>query len=432
MKRSMKLAWFLALGLTGCATPVAQGPIQPSAAERAAAEAAGYELAPVRAASALLPPEFVAGPHHSVGELVNVVGTSNRYRVTSEFGSYDVRGDDLLRIRVREIEALAALHEMSKTAEFARAAGEAMKTPFVATWNLITDPVDSILGVPRKAWEGIKSTAQLARGERGNLEGSGFAEFIGFEGKKRSIAAELGVDPYSSNARLQKQLNRFAWAAYAGGLPFMFVPFTNDDGEGETGDRVTRILLHYSPEDLRRLNRIELSVMGVPEPLRDEFITHPWYSPRHHTVLVDSLATLGLTADRTAFIEAAVSARSEDDAYSYQRTAELLRTYDERVSLFRQLVAVDGRVAGYTEDGALVLPLAADYTLWTPDIEVLADSLKGAGPPGLEVERRIVVVSGSLSPLAREHFGALGIEVTERAFESLAEPAPVTVQSDLD
>ena len=78
--------------------------------------------------------------------------------------------------------------------------------------------------------------------------------------------------------------------------------------------------MDYSPEDLRRLNRIELAVMGIPEPLSDELIGHPWYSPRHATALVEALAALDLTQNRSAFIEAAVSAKSED-------RRPLLRTY---------------------------------------------------------------------------------------------------------
>ena len=43
------------------------------------------------------------------------------------------------------------------------------------------------------------------------------------------------------------------------------------------------------PEDLRRLNRIELAVMGVGPELADRFLTHLWYSPRHGTILIESL-----------------------------------------------------------------------------------------------------------------------------------------------
>jgi hypothetical protein len=409
--------------LSGCATGSPPAARAPSAEERAAAEAAGFEVDPIRSAVELLPPSLLTGPHYRIEPLVITSGFANRYVITSDYGDFDVRGDRMLRTRIREIEALAALDEMSKTAAFADAAGNALKSPFVATWNLITNPVDTILGIPTGAWNAIKKTSQLAQGERGALEDSGVLALIGFEAKKRQIANELGVDPYSSNRVLQKQLNRFAWAAYLGGLPYLFVPFVDDSDfqktSAESADELAETLLIYSPEDLRRLNRIELAVMGVPEPLSDELIGHPWYSPRHATVLVEALAALDLTQNRSAFIEAAVTAESEDDALFYEHTAELMRTYSDRVSPVQEIVSRDGTPMGYTESGTLMIPLPADYANWTPATAALARAITEEISGHLNVERSELVLSGAASPLARKEFEALGIAVTERAFERL-------------
>ena len=105
---------------------------------------------------------------------------------------------------------------------------------------------------------------------RGELEGSARGETFGFEAVKRQLAYQLGVDPYSSNKRLQRQLNRFAWASYAGGLPGKLVPFRKGASAADTpeptllqaGERLDEILRHFSPEDLDRLNRIELGELG--------------------------------------------------------------------------------------------------------------------------------------------------------------------------
>jgi hypothetical protein len=412
-----------AAALAGCALgpPTAAG--VPSAEERAAAEAAGFEVDPVRSAVDLLPPDLLTGPHYRIEPQVVTSGFSNRYAITSDYGDFEVRGDRMLRTRIREIEALAVLDEMSKTTAFAEAAGNALKSPFVATWNLITNPVDTIIGIPTGAWSAIKQTSQLARGERGTLEDSGLLALIGFEAKKRQIASELGVDPYSSNRALQKQLNRFAWAAYLGGLPYLFVPFVDGSDFQKTppepADELAETLLIYSPEDLRRLNRIELAVMGVAEPLSDELIGHPWYSPRHATVLVEALAALDLTQNRSAFVEAAVTAESEDDALFYDQTAELMRAYSDRVSPIREIVSFDGTPMGYTESGTLVIPLPADYATWAPATAALARAITEEVSGHPNVERSELVLSGAASPLAREQFEALGIAVTERAFEQL-------------
>jgi hypothetical protein len=74
---------------------------------------------------------------------------------------------------------------------------------------------------------------------------------------------------------------------------------------------------------------------------------------------------------------------------------------------------------GYTESGTLVIPLAADYVNWTPATAALADVITKEAPGNLNVERRELVLSGAASPLARERLEALGIAVTERAFEQL-------------
>jgi hypothetical protein len=423
-KNRNSIAFLLCVAaLAGCAAGPPTAAQLPSTEERATAEVAGFEVDPIRPAIELLPPDLLTGPHYRIEPQVVTSEFTNRYVIRSDYGDFEVRGDWMLRTRLREIEALAALDEMSKTATFSDAAGNALKSPFVATWNLIANPVDTILGIPIGAWNAIKQTSQVARGERGVLEDSGVLALIGFEAKKRQIANQLGVDPYSSNSALQKQLNRFAWAAYLGGLPYLFVPFVNDsdfqEAPAESTDRLAETLLVYSPEDLRRLNRIELAVMGIPEPLSDELIGHSWYSPRHATALIEALAALDLTQNRSAFIEVAVTAESEDDALFYEHTAELMRSYSNRVSPIRMIVSIDGTPMGYTESGTLVIPLPADYAIWTPTTAALARAITEEVANHPELERGELVLSGVASPLAREQFEALGVTVTERAFEQL-------------
>jgi hypothetical protein len=413
----------IAVALAGCTSTRGTVSSGPTDEEIAAAEVGGFEINPPRRASDLLPANLLSGPHYRIDERVVTGQFANHYTISSDFGDFEARGDAMLRVRIREIEALAALSEMSKTREFARAAGNALKSPFVATWNLVTNPVDTVRGIPVGAWDAIKQTARLARRERGEFEDSGVLALIGFEAKKRQIASELDVDPYSSNKELQKQLNRFAWAAYAGGLPYLFVPFVDDrdfqNDLSEPTDRLAELLRFYSPEDLRRLNRIELAVMGVAKSQRDEFIGHPWYSPRHETVIVDALAALDLTTDRAEFIRVAITAGSEEDASFYQRTAELFRVYSDRVAAIQSIVVIDGTPMGYTEDGSLVLPLPADRIIWSPTVAALTRAMTQPPPAGLTIARTELLISGTVSPMARQKIEALGVTVNERAFEQL-------------
>ena len=424
------LAALFAFAAAGCAASPKPPVELPTPEEQRAAEAAGFEIPPVRNARDLLPPDLLEGPHYAVEEKVYTHGHTHVFTITSDFGTFHARGDDMLEDRLREIEALAAMQEMSATKEFAAAAAKALASPLVATWNVITNPVDTIVGIPKGTLETVRRTSDLVRGQRGELEDSAFQELIGFEAKKRKIAGELGVDPYSSNKTLQKELNRFAWAAYAGGLPSMFVPFTKrppaaaDPAGLSADDRLREALRQYSPEDLDRLNRIELAVMGVPKPLCDEFIHHPWYSPGHETTLVGSLSALDLAEDRRAFIEVAITADSEDDARSYQRIAELMRRYNDNIGRIDKIVAVGGTLTGYAAEGTLVVPFAADHAVWSQSTAAFAASFTKALPDDLEVRKTELLLSGTLSPRARAKIEDLGVEVMDRAFDRLAAPSP--------
>jgi hypothetical protein len=414
------------LAVAGCSSTPRPEMTIPTAAERRAAEAAGFELPPVRKASELLPPELLQGPYYTLGEKVYTDGYTHVFTIVSDFGVFHARGDDMLELRLREVEAVAAMQEMSATKEFAEAAGKALASPFVMTWNVITHPVDTIVGIPKGAWEAVRRTSDIARSDRGELEDSAMAEFIGFEAKKRQIAGELGVDPYSSNRLLQKELNRFAWAAYAGGLPSMFVPFSERrSGEGDEPEavhpesRLQTILREYSPEDLDRLNRIELAVMGVPKPVSEEFIEHPWYSPRYETILVENLAALDLAQDRRAFIEVALTAESESDAHFHQRNAELMRRYNDDIGRIDKIISVAGTVTGYAADGTLVVPFAADHAVWSQSTAAFADSFTREVPEDVEIRKTELLLSGTLSPKARANLESRGVEVTDRAFDRL-------------
>jgi hypothetical protein len=74
-----------------------------------------FERAPVERASDLLPPELLKGPYHHVDEEVTTDGFLRIYTVRSEVGVFEARGEDGVRTRVRQIEALSRLAELSRS-----------------------------------------------------------------------------------------------------------------------------------------------------------------------------------------------------------------------------------------------------------------------------------------------------------------------------
>ena len=365
----------------------------------------GYEEPPVLRASEILPAELLSGPHHQVEEEVGTDGLLPHFSIQSAFGTFEARGDAELRARVREIQALAALNEVdAKAAEATPAPRE-------------TDGFGAIPGLAL----GTRWPASAAAGGEANLD------YAKLDTMKRQAAHELGIDPYTENEELQEALRNRVWAAWAGGKGLVLGPGTAE--HGSASGRAGELLRDYDAEDLRRLNRLELTAMGVTEDLREEFLKHPSYSPSEGTQLVDALSSLEGIEDRAEFIRAAVGATSSDEAQRFEQIAALMRRYNESTGGIERFVTIGGRVAGYAPDGTLVVPLVADHAAWTPAVASFAESIARAvgEDPAFAEGRTRFILPGTLSARARSELERRGIDVTEQADtpapELEAEPA---------
>ena len=91
-----------------------------------AAAVPAFEPAPTFQASKILPANLLKGPHHTVSEEVKAEGLYQVFEIVSDFGDIVAEGRTVLRTRVREVDALARLSEVSKGEIFAKAAGGAV------------------------------------------------------------------------------------------------------------------------------------------------------------------------------------------------------------------------------------------------------------------------------------------------------------------
>ena len=109
---------------------------------------ASYETEPVLNAKDLATPDLLKGPHFTVDPKVPVKGFLERFTIRSTYGTFEANGLRMLPIRVNEVEAIAKLDDLSKTKEFADAAGRAIARPVTSTVNMIVHPVETITGFP--------------------------------------------------------------------------------------------------------------------------------------------------------------------------------------------------------------------------------------------------------------------------------------------
>ena len=126
-------------------------------------------------------------------------------------------------------------------------------------------------------------------------------ELLGFSKVKRQYAHLLGVDVYSSNKVLQKELNSVSWTGFAGGSDSLLATMLDKHNYNavynlikttKLTEGLNEVLLENSPEELRGVNRKKLKLMGIVDPVIEEFLAHPKYSPRHETFIVHILAEM--------------------------------------------------------------------------------------------------------------------------------------------
>lgn len=379
-----------------------------------------YENPPLLKASEYLPPKLFKSKYHTVDEKVDTFGFTNSYRIDSKYFMMDIQGDDTLRKRVQEAYALAALVKMKKTKQFAKAAKNAAKAPFSFVKNLVTSPVDTVTSVPKGLWRYITRAGEMVVGNREEVEDSVGKELLGFSAAKRKLAYQLGVDVYSTNQTLQGELNNVAWAAFSGGFvvslamtPVRILTLT------KTSHRMNKVLRDNAPEDLRKLNRKKLKGIVSKEILIKKFLEHPFYSPRHETILVDALHTMQGTRNIDKFIYRANTAESFEDAFLFQRIAELLSEYHENVSPIKKIVIgpTRGLPMAVTKDNKLIMALLVDYGVWSrPAAEWIKELAKANHR--VDPTRKIELwITGTLSVIAKGEIELLGISITEKAFD---------------
>ena len=435
--RSRRWAWILlAAGISLATSPVAGDP------------PVGYETPPTLSASEVLPPELREGPHHRIADEVTNDGYLNTYTIESDFGTFTARGDDLLRVRIDELQALATLSEVSKTEAFAKAlAGAAMK-PVETVTNVVTQPVETVKGIPsgvsryfKRTSRKIKKTAKQVEekldeakeaeeagedeAEVGEEEGTlartqevatdATKSYLGVGGATREWAMKLGVDPYSTNETLQQELSRVASVAAVGS--FAVRKATPSLGVIDYLGEVNDMVWTMSADDLEVLNHKRLKQMGLENDEIEALFENPAYSPSRVTSLVSALHGIEGVAGRAELARLAGAATSEEEAFFFQRSAEMLRSYHSEVAPVGEIARGQIWGGGITTEGTCVIALALDYLAWTEDAATALAAATERYRGGTGVERLEIWLAGRASPRARQELEALGWRVEEGARE---------------
>lgn len=378
-------------------------------------------------ASELLTPGQKKGQHHEVADKVPTEGFYYDFTVLTDFGELEALGLSLLRKRIGETEALAALAEVSKTDVFIDAAGQSLASLGKGVANVVKDPGATAKGIgggvkrfgvnlgrkAKRTAEDVtdddksKDEEQKSTGEKTESVAN---SVLGVNKAARRWAQKLEVDPYSRNPVLRKALIEIAKIDAAGGIATkVVVPIP---AVVSTTASVGNLVWGKDPEELRKINEAGLKALGVSVDVAGKYFRNDAFTISDQTRFVAALTAVkakGL-AD---YVDAARGAKTPREALFFVESAEMLvRQHGQGVV---SAVLTDSRAMVALTRGRAVALLPLDSVTWTePVAEAAAEIAERAktelGASGLEMQ-----LTGQASERARKELQALGWALEEKA-----------------
>ena len=416
--------------------------------------------APCTPAAEVLEPALLSGPWHSVDPCVRVAGHLWRFELHTDFGKQFVDSKELLAIRVEEMAALAALRELgtpelgvaafgARSREHGGRVGRIARAPVETARRLprgvlafFERRADALLGRARKYGERAADAATGARElyddpsarpgisradarDRRSVVGSAGRElerqakgYVSFGATRRRWAERLGVDPYTSNDALRRELDRLTRAAIVGEsaadaafarLPAAIVASL------EVARDVDEYVWKVPPEAVARRNGERLAAIGCSARESRRMLRNGAFTPTLQVALVDALEALEPGDRCDELLDLAAALRGEVEArYLVNALGLLDRWAPDTTHRAIELVGTTPVVrapAGAASRGQpeIVLPLAVDRLQWTAATRAFFDL------PALRVPHKLAIVRGELSPRAAAALTRRGWSIVERA-----------------
>jgi len=394
-----------------------QRPAAGKPAPRPAAAPAALEVPKPAPAAKFLGTAAMRGSNYTVRPSARSDGIMRIFSVDTSYGAFQFDGVEFTRMRLRELEAAAALEKMSQSEAWAKSFGKAAVAPLKLGVDFVINPIDTI----GKSVTGIhnmfdRAGASMA-GQRTNRDSIGDS-LLGISDAQRQLAFELGVDPYTDFPPLQKHLQDMAramaggqltvkagLAAVTGGIGIGISAASNVEGAKETLRDKTAAQVIVETRGI-------LISLTVPEDLYNRLLENRNFTPADLLIMARSLAQLG-AQNTTAYIDRAAEAGSRDVAYFHRRRAELLAARSAELGGLATFVTVAGHAVNVMRNGTAVALFPLDDLAWT---ELPRSTLSAAtaelrrGSPGRPA---VYATTGLVTPVAAAEIKRLGWKIVQ-------------------
>nr|MCU0750875.1 hypothetical protein [Akkermansiaceae bacterium] len=228
----------------------------------------------------------------------------------------------------------------------------------------------------------------------------------GFDKAKLDTAKQLGVDPYSDNARLQEEMEKVTWAFFAGGLPLRIGAAVASAGVAVAATNMVGI-----PEDTYALTSSELalrdaktlnSIGASDSEIKTFQIQRALSTTRRHRIAT-LLQGLPNAMGRANIVSLANACVDGDQADFLIGALAILAEQQRSGAANYVSIQVLGRLpAATTASGEIHVPAPVDHVTWTEEVAAFAS--RDDIPAGT----RTLIHTGKLSPAATAGIAAAG------------------------
>jgi len=400
-------------------------------------------------ASEILPPAFQKGAHFQVAPEVPTPGFFHEFTLNSDYGKFEAEGNAILLVRLREVEALGALDDVSKTAVFVKAAGTSVVNVGKGVASVAKDPEGTAKGIggglkrfgqnlgrsAKSAGESASDAVsggdkqpsnepQKSTGEKAADAGGGAANSVlGVNSAMRRWAQKVGADPYTTNEALRKALMDVAKVDAAGGIAAkVVVPVPMVVGYTAS---VGNLVWGKDPQALLKMNEERLAALGVDKKVAGALSKSKVFTLTYQTFLIDALFAVKAKGS-ASYVDTAREADTEREAVFFVESAQMLKGLNAASPVLEVLPDSRAMVAK-TKDGRAVVLVPVDWIRWTESFEKQATEVGERAKKELGAARLQLRMTGRMSKLARERLQARGWTVEEGVkVASLVSAAPAT------
>ena len=394
---------------------------------------ASTESSPVLPGSELAPTRLLAGASFKVAEPVRVEGHFGRFVIESKVGKFTVIGENMLAVRVSELQAIEELQKVQKDSAFTDALAKSAKGVASFAGDVVTQPGQTVENIGKGVGTVFGRVGYLAKSggnyvadkasdltssdhkadpktaASGEPEPPSFTgDPFGYNMARREWAKKLNIDPYTSNPVLRPLLDNAASATFAGNfsitmtLGAVAIPVQY---AYQLDDTVRQSVWNKPAIDLEKENQAKLLALGVQERTVRDLLRNKWFTPTLQTMLVARLGALGNMKGMESVVAVAARIQGESRARYLLESLAMLETHHRQTEKFARIKMSNLVPVGMTNEGAIVAAVAIDYGTWDKTAAAFAQR------KDLLASKRTLLVAGKLSSTARASIEKAGWEV---------------------